>query len=288
MLCEASCQVGRVAGEGGGFRIEVMAIRRSCAECMVRGAQGFCSLDGNALRGLNRIGTQVRFRERETLLAEGARPEHVYVVCEGTVKLTTSSRDGRLLLLRVAGAGDVLGLAAALKSSGYEATAVALEECEVRVISRGDFMRFMQEFDGVARNSAAAVAGEYGSAVLSARRLALSGSAAGKLASVLLDWGRLAAGRRVMAARECDVGVDQAVSALASESARGSAVMEEEDDGALRFRMPLTHEELGQMAGVSRETATRVLTQLKLERLLEVDGEMMVVRSPERLEKLYC
>ncbi len=263
-----------------------MAIRRSCVECMVRGAQGFCSLDGNALRGLNRIGTQVRFRERETLLAEGAMPERVYVVCEGTVKLTTSSRDGRLLLLRVAGAGDVLGLAAALKGSGYEATAVALEECEVRVIPRADFMRFMQEFDGVARNSAHAVAGEYGSAVLSARRLALSGSAAGKLASVLLDWGRMAAGRRAMAASERDVEVSRTVDTLASGAAGASTVME--DDGTLRFRMPLTHEELGQMAGVSRETATRVLTQLKLERLLEVDGEMMVVCSPERLEKLYC
>ncbi len=264
-----------------------MAIRRSCVECMVRGAQGFCSLDGNALRGLNRIGTQVQVRERETLLAEGAMPERVYVVCDGTVKLTTSSRDGRLLLLRVAGPGDVLGLAAALKGSGYEATAVALEECEVRVIPRADFMRFMQEFDGVARNSAHAVAGEYGSAVLSARRLALSGSAAGKLASVLLDWGRMAAGRRAMVPSESEMRVRQPWRASTGGATSASAVMEQ-GDGVLRFRMPLTHEELGQMAGVSRETATRVLTQLKLERLLEVDGDEMVVSSPERLEQLYC
>ncbi len=56
----------------------------------------------------------------------------------------------------------------------------------------------------------------------------------------------------------------------------------------LRFRMPLTHEELGHMAGISRETTTRLLGKLKGEGLLEIEGERMVLRSPAKLEHLYC
>jgi CRP/FNR family transcriptional regulator len=219
----------------------------------------------DALRQLDRMGTQVMFGEGERVVEEGDDPEQVCVVCKGVLKLTTSSAEGRILLLRLVGPGDVLGLAAALKGTKYEATAEALEECEVRVIGRGDFLDFMAKFQGVGTNSAETIAREYETAVLSARRLALSASAAGRLAGVLLDWGRM--------------------------SLRKSAVVDEpqpKGDTALRFRMPLTHEELGNMAGISRETTTRVLTKLRREGLLELDGERMVLPVPSRLERLYC
>jgi CRP/FNR family transcriptional regulator len=216
-----------------------------------------------ALRRLDRIGTQVKYAERERVLDEGSLPDRVCVVCQGTLKLTTSSEDGRLLLLRIAGPGDVLGLASVLKGTRYELTAEALETCEVRVIARQEFMEFMEEFREVGWNSAEEMAREYGSAVLSAKRLALSESAAGKLAGLLLEWGRKSV-------------------------AHGALVDESDVETALRFRMPLTHEELGQMAGISRETVTRVLTKLKDEKLIEFEGERMIVRFPKKLERMYC
>ena len=246
-----------------------MPLRRSCVECTVRGAHCFCSLNPEALRELDRMGTQVAYGVGMQVLEEGALPERVCVVCHGTLKLTTTSRDGRTLLLRVAGPGDVLGLASVLKGTTYEATAVVMDDCEVRVIARGDFLRFMDEFQGVGQNSAESVAREYETAMLSARRLALSASAPAKLASLLLEWGRRTAKRAATGA---------------STKVAGKAAAEE----ALRFRMPLTHEELGQMAGLSRETVTRVLTKLKAEGLVELEGERMVLRSPEKLEQLYC
>jgi CRP/FNR family cyclic AMP-dependent transcriptional regulator len=248
-----------------------MSLRRSCVECTVRGPHCFCSLSTDALGHLDRMGSEICYRPGERILEEGSPAEMICVICKGTLKLTTSSRDGRLLLLRIVGPGDVLGLASALKGTTYEATAEALEACEVRVIPRTDFLNFMEDFRGVGLNTAEAVAREYDSAVLSARRLALSASAAGKLASVLLDWGRLSARRN---RTEPDTAVVPG---------RKTPV-----EAALRFRMPLTHEELGHMAGISRETATRVLTKLKGEGLVEMEGERMVLRSPERLEQLYC
>jgi CRP/FNR family transcriptional regulator len=101
-------------------------------------------------------------------------------------------------------------------------------------------------------HAAKALSAEYKAAFFDARRLALSGSAAGRLASVLLDWGNAAScGKREM-----------------------------------RFTMALTHEELANLVGSSRETVTRMLSRFKRDKLIQVRGASILILSPERLELL--
>jgi CRP/FNR family cyclic AMP-dependent transcriptional regulator len=227
---------------------------RNCINCTVRGPDGFCRLTSEVLQDLQAIGRPMRFEAGERLLHEGFRAEQVYVVCQGTIKLTASSPEGRLLIVRIAGPGDVLGLAAALKGTTHKIAAETLEPCEVKAIGRVEFLELMSQFHEVSRNAVMSVALEYEGAMLSARRLALSGSAAGKLASVLLDWGRMGQGS---------------------------------GDRPMEFRMPLTHEELGSMTGLSRETITRVLSRFRREQMVEQTGERMILREPGKMEALY-
>lgn len=222
--------------------------------CVVRDTDCFCSLPMEALPELTALGSHMRFAARERILHEGFAPDRVYILCQGRIKLTASSSEGRLLLVRIAGPGDVLGLAAALRNTPHKLTAETLEPTELKAILRTDFLTFMDHFRHASRNAASAVAAEYEGAILSARRLALSGSAAGKLAAVLLDWANMG-------------------------SATGEA--------AHQFLMPLTHEELGSMANLSRETVTRVLSQFRRERLAEQIGDQMVLLQPSKLEALY-
>ena len=235
-----------------------MPLRRSCTQCDTKGPHCFCTLDRVALQRLDGLGSWLRLAPRERVLREGCPPDHVYVLCHGTIKLTTSSSDGRLLILRIVGPGDVLGLAAALKGSRYEVTAETLETCQVKAIPRTHFLLFMEEFQAVSRNSVLAVAQEYQSAVVSARRLALSNSAACKLAGVLVEWGGL-----VLAGQHEDGPLPNTV----------------------RFHMPLTHEELGHMAGISRETATRVLTAFCRDRLVRIEADQMILPDLLRLKE---
>ena len=229
----------------------------NCVTCSVRGPHCFCSLSGERLRQLQALGSAVRFGADEVVIREDARVERVYVICRGRVKLSTCSADGKLLIVRIAGPGDVLGLVSLLNGLRHKVTVETLEPCEMKAIRREDFEAFMASSGEVGRNAAVSVAWEHEGMLLTARRLATSSSAAGKLANALLDWGRM-------------------------EGAADTAGPE------MRFRMPLTHEELGSMAGISRETVTRVLGQFRKEGLVAVEGEMMRLSAPARMEAKYC
>jgi CRP/FNR family transcriptional regulator len=118
----------------------------------------------------------------------------------------------------------------------------------------------MEAHADVRRITALAIARKYSTAVLSARRLALHTSAASKLARTLLDLAR----------------VDEP----------GSAPVR--TNLPLSLAMQLTHEELGSMTGLSRETVSRLLTRFRREGLVEQSHHCFTLISPYKLETLYC
>lgn len=66
-----------------------MPLRHKCVECDTKGPHCFCSLDRVALQRLDGLGHWVRMEKQQQILREGYAPETVYVICSGTVKLTT-------------------------------------------------------------------------------------------------------------------------------------------------------------------------------------------------------
>lgn len=224
------------------------ALRRNCLTCEVKGPECFCHLPTDALTDLQHIGRPMRLERGERILYEDSPADHVYLVCAGQLKITASSADGKLLILRLARPGDVLGLAAALHGSRHKVAAEALEPCEVKSVPREEFLRLASRFQSVSRNTSLAATADYESAVLSARRLSLSSSAPAKLASLLLDFGHANAGNE--------------------------------------FSMPLTHEELGSMAGLSRETVTRLLTRFRRDGLIAYERGRIALTDRPGLEAL--
>lgn len=227
---------------------------RSCTSCEVRSLRMFCNLSGEALQDYAAIGVDARFPRGATLFREGDSPDSVYILCSGQVKLSCTSREGKTLILKIAMPGDVLGLSASLSDTSYEVTAETVLPTRIKNIGRADFLRFLERHGEGSLHAAKSLADEYKSAFSDARRLALSGSAAARLASVLLEWGKASNG--------CG------------------------EHAAMRFTMALTHEELGNLVGSSRETITRMLGLFKKERLIEVRGASIVILAPERLEQM--
>jgi CRP/FNR family transcriptional regulator len=96
------------------------------------------------------------------------------------------------------------------------------------------------------------MANEYQSAFRDARRLSLSTSAAAKLANVLLEFAQHASPGKT----------------------------------GMRFTMSLTHEELGNLAGLSRETVTRLLGRFQREGLIRIKGSSITIGEPHRFADL--
>jgi CRP/FNR family cyclic AMP-dependent transcriptional regulator len=224
-------------------------VAKNCQNCEYRTLRLFCSLNDEALRQFDEIGTHLAFPARAIVFEEGQLPSNLFVVCTGQLKLSTTSRDGRTMILRLAHPGDVLGLSAALSGQPYEVTTETLEPSEMKRVPRTEFLHFLESYSEVGRKAAESVSREYREVFLDARRLALSGSAAGRLAQLLLEWAATAA---------CS-------------------------GGELRFTMALTHEELANMAGSSRETVTRLLNQFERDQLITRRGSSLTILNPSSL-----
>jgi CRP/FNR family cyclic AMP-dependent transcriptional regulator len=230
-----------------------LKIADSCTECESRFNNLFCNLPIEALRKLDDIKYTTSLPKGAVLFFEGQSPRGVFVICRGRIKLSACSSEGKALITQIASEGDLIGLSATMAGKPYEVTAEALEPCTVNVVKREDFLRFLAEHGEACLNVARHLGNDYHAAFQKACVLGLSSSASEKLARLLLDWikrdGKL-------------------------------------DQQGIQLKLTLTHEEIAQMIGTSRETVTRLLSDFKNERIIEIKGATLVVRDRQALESL--
>ncbi len=225
----------------------------NCLLCKARKPGWFCNLAPQALAEYDAMSTHVMLPMGSILFAEDHAPHSVSVVCEGRVKLTTTSRDGKSLLVKIAKPGDVLGLSAALSNTPYEVTAQAIEPTQIKTFHQKDFLHFIQRHVEGSLHAAESLSSEYRSVLSDACRLALSSSIAGRVAHLLLE--------------------------LAAESGMAENAQPE-------IHMPLKHEDLASMLGSSRESVTRVLNNFKRKGIISIKGTKVTILRKEALEIL--
>jgi CRP/FNR family transcriptional regulator len=206
----------------------------------------------NALRRFDETGTRLALPGRAMIFEESQCSNQVFVIRGGRVKLFSTSREGRKMIIRVAGPGDILGLNAALNNLPYEVTAQTLEPAQLIGVRRVDLLWLLETFPEVGRKAAQVLANQYRELYLDTRRLGLSGSASGRLARLLLDW-----------------------AAPATDSMLSPS-----------FTMVFTHEELANIVGTSRETVTRLLNRFERNHIVERQGASLAILDPTRLDKL--
>jgi CRP/FNR family transcriptional regulator, cyclic AMP receptor protein len=212
----------------------------------------FCNLTPEALQEFDAIGVMMSHARGAKLFTEGDQARNVFIICFGQVKISSTSREGKTMILKIAGPGDVMGLSAVLANVPHEVTAEAIEPCQVKTMRKQEFVQFLSRHGIASMHAAQSLSGEYMTVFHDAKRLALSGSAAGRLARLLLDWGRAASNGK----------------------------------GDLRFMLALTHEEIANMAGTSRETVTRLLNQFRRDQWIQVRGASVTIVKPDQLERL--
>ncbi len=229
-----------------------LEIVESCLSCKLRKDKWFCGLSPEALKLFSTASRPATYPGGAVLFVEGQSPRNALVLCSGRAKLSTTSRDGKILILKVAEAGDVLGLSAVITGTPYEVTAETLGPCHVNFVEREPLLRLMERNGEMGVHAAQALSREFQSMYRDIHELVLARSSAGKLARLLLSWGH----EKDMASPE------------------------------VRIRALMTHEEMAQMIGASRETVTRLLSELKKKELIRLEGATLVIRNRGALEAI--
>jgi CRP/FNR family transcriptional regulator, cyclic AMP receptor protein len=231
-----------------------LEIIENCISCPHREDRLFCNLSPQAVQALATITSPATYPKGATLFLEGQAPRGVFIVCSGRVKLSTSSADGRTLILRIADPGEVLGLPASVTGKPYELTADVIEPTQANFIPRQDFLNFLRDHGEAALRVAQQLGETYHSAIAEMRSIGLSHSVSEKLARFLLD---ISSGQN-------------------------------ESNGETRVTLTLTHEEIAQMIGASRETVTRLFSDFKKKQLLQVKGSTLIIKNKVGLQNLLA
>jgi CRP/FNR family cyclic AMP-dependent transcriptional regulator len=224
----------------------------NCENCKLRNGKGFCALSPAGTQALDDIKHTSSYPEGALIFVEGQNARGVHVLCQGRVKLQTTNRDGKTIILKIAEAGDVLGLHSVISGTAHEATAETLQPSQVAFVRREDFLKFLQRSPEACLKAAEALSRDCQSAFDVIRSIALSHSVSEKVARLLLHWAADAPVR----------------------------------EGAIRVRLTLTHEEIAELIGSSRETVTRILAQFRKQKIAEVQGATLVLLDKSKLERL--
>ncbi|MBV9610408.1 MAG: Crp/Fnr family transcriptional regulator [Acidobacteria bacterium] len=186
------------------------------------------------------------------LFVEGQAPRGIFIVESGRVKLSVCARDGKTLILRIAEPGEVIGVGSAVSERACETTAETQGPCALTFIRQNDLLRLMRHHNEFAILMAEQLSAEYASTCQEIRSLILSDSATEKLARLLLGW------------------------------------LEKNGDARHpgKMKLAMTHEEIAQMIGTSRETVTRLLATFKRKQFIQQSGATLFVRNRTALEAL--
>ena len=216
----------------------------NCKSCTLRNANYSCALSTKSLAGLDRVKHATAYPEGALLFVEGQVPRGIYILCQGRAKLMATNRDGKTFIMKIAEPGEILGLHAAISGKPYELTVETLQPSQLAFVAREDFLLWLQQNGDACLQAATQLSKDCQSAYDVIRSIGLSHSVTEKLARLLLQW-----------------------------SSDAKMV-----DGALRLKLALTHEEMAQLIGTTRETVTRMLKDLERQGLIHIDGKEVVVQ----------
>ena len=87
-----------------------LEVEYNCSECHVRADRLFCNMSPDAVAALDAVKFTGLYPKGSLLFVEGEEPRGVFILCSGRAKLTTSSTEGKTLIVKIAEPGEVLGL----------------------------------------------------------------------------------------------------------------------------------------------------------------------------------
>jgi len=219
---------------------------------LIRRVPLFATLTDAEFSNLSHIFIVRSYRKNQVIFLEEETGNYMYIVLAGKVKVTKSTPGGKDSILAIHQTGDFFGEMALLDGKTSPATVAAMEDCRIASISSIDFHRYLMQSDKVIKQIIQ---------VLCSR-----------LRQV---WGQVQALTYSNAESRIRSGLLQMARRHGVRDARGIII-----------NLKITHQEIAEMVGTSRETVTRTLARLQKDAIIEIDHRRIVLLNPKALEPL--
>ncbi len=193
-----------------------------------------------------------QYQKDDYIFLEGEAPEALYVVKSGKVKVLRHSPDGKDVVLRMAGPGQLLGSVAVFDGGGYPGTAQAIEDCTVLVIIRNDCLTLVTRFP------------VFGLTVINDMGIRLRSSAE-QIRSLAVER------------------VEQRIARTLLKL--GQTAGADTPEGRV-IELPLTRQDVADMTGTTVETAIRVMSKFRREELIFTRRGKVVLVDVDALQEI--
>lgn len=228
-----------------------MPLVEECLTCKLCSNGFFCHLPKAVMEAFQLIKFTIGYPPGATLFLEGQPCRGIYMLCRGRVKHSVTSSDGHTLILKISQPGEVLGLNAAIADIPYETTAETGQPCQVNFVTSADFTKFLAEHGEASMHAAIQVGSDCQQAYQQLRAFTMSSSSQ-RMARLILEWSQEHPGMT---------------------KAQG-------------IKVALTHDEIAQMIGMSRETVTRTLASFRKQGIASLHGSTLLIQNLSVIHQL--
>lgn len=211
----------------------------------------FSSLDEGNLEKLSSIAVEKSYRKGQIIFDQGDPGNSLIILKKGLVKISLVDSNDHEFIIKTLGENDFFGEMSLLDGGQRSATAVTVDETHALLIYREDFIRLVNENPTVALDLLKLLSQRLRTTTDNIANLAFF-DAYGKVAKCLLDM-------------EDRIG-------------------EKEEDGMV-LNLKLSRQELANMAGLTRETFTRILREFQIRGCLDIKGKKLTIRDRNLLER---
>lgn len=221
-----------------------------CEYCQARINSLFAGLSDSELSLMSENHNCNYYKKGQIVFLEGNHPSGLYCINKGRVKLSQVGPEGKEQIIRLAKAGDILGYRALISGDSYTATATVLEDSRICMISLKAFFALLQSNTSITQSLMKLLAGDLKEAE-----------------------------RKVthFAQKKVNERVAEALLML-------NEYYSQEDGEAESF--VFTREEIARLVGTATETAIRIITELKREGIIQIEGKRISITNRGALLKI--
>jgi CRP/FNR family transcriptional regulator len=224
----------------------------NCETCGLRSKAILCDLVGEDLAAFEKIKRSLMYKPQQTVFYEGHACLGLYLLCAGKVKLTRSSSRGQRQIVRILESGELIEKHAFRDKAVHEVTCETLEPSQICLIEKEPYMALIRRNPALALSVIQLLSSELGMHMDQLDQFTFK-TARERLAGLLMEL--------------------------------GERFGKEADNGVL-VGITLKREEIAEMAGITVETAIRLLSAFRDEELVDIDGRTITLLKPDRLARI--